>query len=95
MSKQLEKISDKAIHVEVHHTLCRAAEEFYRLSVNVPKTLLEVTQHIHGRFDMALYDVFRAANSKKLTTKLTHLELAKENVFINLLVLSIWLRLMR
>ena len=64
MSKQLEKISDKAIHVEVYHTLCRAAEEFYRLSVNVPKTLLEVTQHIHGRFDMALYDVFIPANKE-------------------------------
>ena len=81
MSKKLEKISNRAIHVEVHHVLCNAAEEFYRLSINIPKALLEVTQHIHGRFDMALYGVFRAANSKDLSTKLKYLRQAKENVF--------------
>ena len=42
LKNNLLDIDDNAIHTELHHTICRVAEEFYRLSINIPKALLEV-----------------------------------------------------
>ena len=81
MKNKLLDIDDNAIHTELHHTICRAAEEFYRLSINIPKALFEVIQHIHGRFDSALYNVYKAANSLDKETKIKSIRLAKQDIF--------------
>ena len=71
------KIYNKSIHVELHHLICKAAEDYYRLSGNIPKALLVVNQHIHGHFDGALYNVFTAANTSDKKLKLDYLNRAK------------------
>lgn len=80
LKNKLLDLDDNAIHTELHHTICRAAEEFYRLSINIPKALLEVNQHIHGHFDEALYNVFMAANTSDKKLKLDYLNKAKITV---------------
>lgn len=77
----MQQIDDKAQLVEVHHTIEKAGECFSRISPNIPKALLEVTQHIHGRFDRALENVYRAANTMDKNDKLKCIEEAKDCVF--------------
>lgn len=77
----IKPIDDRARLVEIHHTIEKAGENFSRISPNIPKVFIEVTQHIHGRFDVALEGVFKAANTKDLSEKLKCIELVKDAVF--------------
>lgn len=81
MNKKIGKIDDKAVTVELYHTISKAAEEFYRMSVNIPKALLEVQQHMHGRLENALYHVYRAGNAYDAEEKLKSLSEAKTELF--------------
>ena len=42
---------------------------------------MEVCQHIHGRFDEALYNIFRATNTIDMQIKLDCLTCAKQCIF--------------
>lgn len=77
----MQKLDDNARLVKVHHTIEKAGECFSRISPNIPKALLEVTQHIHGRFDTALFNVFKAANTMDMEVKLKCIEEAKDSIF--------------
>lgn len=56
-------------------------ESFVRVSINCPKTVLQVIQNIYGRFDNALYWVLKAANTTLVLEKVEYLEKAKPEVF--------------
>lgn len=79
--KQLHSISDKAEYTEVYHHIMKVASEFSRISGNTPRNLIEVTQHIHGRFDEAAYHAFRASNTFDIDRKISEINLARECIF--------------
>lgn len=78
---QLHNIEDKARYENAFFAIGRCAETFYLFAPNIPKNLCEITQHIHGRFDEALYYVFRASNSYDIEEKIFCLEKAHESLF--------------
>lgn len=81
MGKELNKITDKARYVEVYHTIMRAARMFKNYSPNIPRALIEVNQHIHGRFDEAAFYSFLAANETETKEKLKAIRLASNYLF--------------
>lgn len=72
----------KAQVVDAHIYLERTAETWSRLSANVPKALLEVTQQIHGNLMRATEEVFLAANIKDADEKISHLDMANVYIFV-------------
>lgn len=82
---QLHNIEDKARYENAFFAIGRCAETFYLFAPNIPKNLCEITQHIHGRFDEALYYVFRASNSYDIeeTRRLVSVKLAEVNMRLN------------
>lgn len=77
----LIKIKESAQFTEVYHLIQTTVECFMRVSVNCPKTVLKVVQNIYGRFDDALYWVFKASNTKVISEKVEFLQTAKNSVF--------------
>lgn len=80
-TKNLHKISDKAQYTEVYHLIMKSAEEYSRLSMNVPRSLIEVSQHIHGHFDEAAYFAYRAMNIFEPKEKLLNINKSKDCIF--------------
>lgn len=80
MSK-IKQIDEKAQIVEVFHEINLAIECFARLSPNIPKVSLVVVQNIYGRYDDALYYIYRAANKTDPKEKEEALTLAKDALF--------------
>lgn len=80
-NEELHKINEKAQYVEVYHTIMVSAEAFSLISPNVPKSFCEVIQHIHGRFDSALYYVYRASNTIDISVKLDCVNNAINDLF--------------
>lgn len=81
MSEKLRKVSDKAQFVETYHLLMKAANTYSFISANIPNALLEVSQRIHGRFDDAAFNVFKASNTFDNSCKLMCINTAKDDVF--------------
>jgi len=79
--KTLHKIDDKMQLTEVYHLIMKASMEYAKLSPNIPKALLEVQQHIHGRFDSAAYYAQKAANTRVKEEKLQYLHMAIDDIF--------------
>lgn len=69
----LNKIDDKAKFENAYHAIMRCAETFFRIAPNIPKNLCEVVQHIHGRYDRALYYIFDACNTYDKERKINDL----------------------
>lgn len=81
MAKDVNKVDEKMQVVDAYHEIMMAVEEFGRVSANVPKTLLEVTQHIYGRYDKAAIETLHAANTFELEEKAKSLGIAQECLF--------------
>lgn len=57
------------------------AEEYMRVSVNIPKALLEVQQHIHGSIDKAAYCTYKAEKEIDKQTKIQYINQAMDEIF--------------
>jgi len=80
-NEDLHKIDEKAQYVEVYHTISVSAEAFSLISPNIPKNFTEIIQHIHGRYDSALFHVFKASNSLNVKLKLNEINFASDDLF--------------
>jgi len=72
----LLKLNKEQQFVEVYHVTMQCAEQFMRLSINIPKQLLKVVQNIHGEFDNVTLYIYHAANTYNIKEKLDYLNLA-------------------
>lgn len=81
MKQKLKVITEKAQYTDVYHLIMKAASQFAQISANVPRNLIEVTQHIHGRFDEAAYHAFRASNTFDIERKRLEINLCRECIF--------------
>ena len=81
ITNELKKIDNKVQLTEAYHTVMAAANRFSFLSPNIPKQLLEVVQHIHGRFDSCCYHIMKASNTFNLDIKYNELAAARSDLF--------------
>ena len=79
--ERLVKVDEKTAFTDSYHEVMSASSAFARLSPNIPTALLEVTRHIHGRFDRAATCLTRAANTRDRDIKLLNLNEAKDCLF--------------
>lgn len=77
----IRKIDDKARFERVYHAIGRCAETFYLFAPNIPRALNQVVQNIYGRYDDAMYHVFKASNTYEMYVKVSELEKAHECLF--------------
>lgn len=78
---RLHNIDDKSRYENAFFAIGRCAETFYLFAPNIPKNLCQIVQNIHGRFDEALYQIFKASNSYVIEEKIDCLEKAHDCLF--------------
>lgn len=78
---QLHNIEEKARYENAFFAIGRCAETFYLFAPIIPRNLCQIVQNIHGRFDEALYYVFRASNSYDIEEKIECLVKAHDCLF--------------
>ncbi len=79
--EKLHDIDDKAKYEEAYYQIGRCLESFNLLAPNINRNLCEIVQHIYGRYDSALYAVYRASNTYDLDEKLGLLAAAHQDLF--------------
>lgn len=79
--KTLHKIDDKARFENAFHAVKKCLEQFHYLAPNIPRAMNEIVQHIYGRYDNALYHIFKVSNTYDYETKLKSLHEAHECLF--------------
>ena len=70
----LIKIHDSQASTDAYHKVMSGAEEFSRISANVPKALLRVIQSIHGDLNTISMDAFKCGNERDIRKKILLLE---------------------
>lgn len=86
MSKKSKKNSlltpkENTQYVDAYHYTLNAVESFARLSPNIPSVFLKIVRNIYGRFDVAAYSIFDAANTYDNDKKIEDLNKAKNCLF--------------
>ena len=79
--RNLGRIDEKARFEDAYHAIGRCAEAFYLIAPIIPRALNIVVQRIYGRYDEALFHVFKASNTFDYEEKVCSLEKAHECLF--------------
>lgn len=79
--EKLINLTDKEVYTHVYHLVLEAAEFFSRLSPNIPKALIRVTQSIHGDLNAIAIELGEASKKVSAEEKLKHLDIAIDGLF--------------